>query len=346
MARANRALLALVIAVAVAPAARADTRVASFHTPGCAGATIWRIGYRLYWTDDHGHVASRAGYDAILDHARVFAAKVGPASSCAVRVRIDVYDEGAAVWPESSSLTAYPPDTDAFQRLHGYDAVFARFPQVGDEGYSGVAHSVLPLNFRAKFPGSAEPLTPWGAVEPESGTLWHEWLHLVVGFYAHPRQGWPAADVHGACAHGYACTGIDERYFADLMTGRVMEGTTARGILPDEWAYSGTPMHAHHQNPGLFVRVRTNNAGWNPGVRRVVFTYADAGSGRRVYRRDVTHGGWTLTPPVPAGLYRVCLTSGASDRYVAGRYCDTYRVRRSSAQARAWAGRTTAPVRG
>ena len=35
---------------------------------------------------------------------------------------------------------------------------------------------------RAKFPGSAEPLTPWGAVEPESWTLWHEWLHIVVGF--------------------------------------------------------------------------------------------------------------------------------------------------------------------
>jgi hypothetical protein len=46
-----------------------------------------------------------------------------------------------------------------------------------------------------------------------------------------------------------------------------------------------------------------------------------------------------LTPPVRAGLYRVCLTSGASDRYVAGRYCDTYRVRHASAQARAWRAR-------
>src|SRR5262245_20078000 len=205
---ATRGLLTLWIALAAAAPARADSLVANFHTPGCAGAPVWRIGYRLYWSDDHGRAASRAGYAALLDHARVFAAGVGGASGCAVRVRIDVYDEGTA-WPATSSPTAYPRDTDAFQRRHGYDAVFARFPQMGDEGYSGVAHSVLPLNFRAKFPGSASELTPWGAVEPESGTLWHEWLHLVVGFYARVRQGWPANDVHGACQHGYSCAGVD-----------------------------------------------------------------------------------------------------------------------------------------
>jgi hypothetical protein len=339
MARACRGLAALVLALVIASPARAESLAASFHTPGCADAPVWRLGYRLYWSDDHGRVASRAGYDALLDHARVFAADAGAASGCAVRLRIDVYDEAGTAWPATSSQTAYPRDTDAFQRRHGYDAVFARFPQVGDEGYSGVAHSVLPLNFRAKFPGSAEPLTPWGAVEPESGTLWHEWLHLVVGFYSRVRQGWPANDVHGACEHGYSCAGVDVRYFADLMTGRVLEGTTPRGILPDEWAYYGTPAHPHHQDPGLFVRVRTNNAGWNHGVRRVVLTYADARSGRRAYRRVVTHGGWTLTPPMRPGLYRVCLTSAAGDRYVAGRFCDTYRVRRSSAQARAWRAR-------
>jgi hypothetical protein len=129
---------------------------------------------------------------------------------------------------------------------------------------------------------------------------------------------------------------VDETYFADLMSGRVRENGTPRGIMRDEWTYYGTPMHPHHQDPGVFVRVRTNNAGWNRGVRRVVFTYADARTRRRTYRRDVTHGGWTLTPPMRAGLYRVCLTSAASDRYLAGRYCDTFRVRRASEQARAW----------
>ncbi len=99
MALANRVLLAIAVALAFASPARAGTLAASFHTPGCAGAPVWRIGYRLYWIDDHGRTASRAGYDALLDHARVFAAMVGDASGCAVRVRIDVYDEGSAVWP-------------------------------------------------------------------------------------------------------------------------------------------------------------------------------------------------------------------------------------------------------
>ncbi len=155
------------------------------------------------------------------------------------------------------------------------------------------------------------------------------------------RQGWPANDVHGACEHGYSCAGVDERYLADLMTGRVTEGTTPRGILPEEWAYYGTPAHPHHQDPGLFVRVRTNNAGWNHGVPPVVLTYADARTGRRAYRRVVTHGGWTLTPPMRPGLYRVCLTSAAAT----GTSPDGSATRTRAAVERAGAGVASAVKR-
>jgi hypothetical protein len=50
--------------------------------------------------------------------------KAGEATAYAVRVRIDVYDESSVSWPATPDPTAYPRDTDAFQRRHGYDAVF------------------------------------------------------------------------------------------------------------------------------------------------------------------------------------------------------------------------------
>ncbi len=258
-----------------------------------------------------------------------------------MRIRLDVYDQGGRRWPATRDWKRYPDDTFAFQKRHRYDAVFVRFPEMGDEGYSGVAHGGPPLDWRAKFPGSAGPFTNWGAVEPEANTLWHEWMHLVVGFYK-PRLGWPKQDVHGGCAHvaAYpdACAKVSEAYFTDMMTGRVLENGKPKGLLRREWAFYGTPTHPRHQDPGLYVRVGTDggNIGWNPGVQRLILTYTDAHSGRRAYREDVTRGASTLLPPVPHGLYRVCLSSAASLRYRAGRTCDTWRVRYDSAQAANW----------
>jgi hypothetical protein len=328
-------LLILLVLVLLAPTAHAAEPVARPITPGCKGAPVWRIGYRLYWVDTRGREASRAAYPTVLEHAREFTERVGTASRCAVRVRLDIYDMGRTRWPATRDWKRYPPDTEAFQKRHGYDAVFTRFPEMGDEGYSGVAHGGRPLDFRAKFPGSRNPLTNWGVVEPRPGTLWHEWMHLVVGFYDEPRLGWPKGDVHGGCGHGYAdaCqVGFSEAYFADMMTGRVVENGKRKGLLPREWAYYGTPTRPRHQNPGLYVRVGLDggNVGWSPGVKRVLLTYTHIASGRVAYRQDITNGATTLLPPVPPG---VCVRSEASLRFRAGRACDVWRVRPGSAQA-------------
>jgi hypothetical protein len=131
---------------------------------------------------------------------------------------------------------------------------------------------------------------------------------------------------------------ISERYFADMMTGRVIENGRPKGLRPSEWAYYGTPARPRHQDPGLYVRVGLDggNIGWKAGVRRVVLTYTDTRTGARPFREDVTAGAKTLLPPVPHGRYRVCVTSAASRTYRRGRTCDTYRVRYDSAQASNW----------
>ena len=175
-------LVALVLAAALAPAAHAQSRLATYRTPGCTGAPVWSIGYRLYWIDSRGRTASKAGYTTLLDHARRFTEQVGAASRCAVRIRLDVYDQGGRRWPATRDSKRYPDDTFAFQKRHGYDAVFVRFPEMGDEGYGGRARRPSARLAREvpRLGGSAHEL---GAVEPKATTLSHEWMHLVVGYY-------------------------------------------------------------------------------------------------------------------------------------------------------------------
>src|SRR5215218_3476202 len=112
-------IIAVLVLAVLAPAANAESRLASYRTPGCAGSPIWKIGYRLYWIDSRGRAASKAGYAALLDHAQRFVDKIGPAAKCAVRVQMDLYDEGVKPWPATKIWTRYPPDTPAFQERHG-----------------------------------------------------------------------------------------------------------------------------------------------------------------------------------------------------------------------------------
>lgn len=71
----------------------------------------------------------------------------------------------------------------------------------------------------------------------------------IVHFYSHIQQGWPLEDVHGGCQRpdyiardpGYGCMVLPS-WFADMMTGRVVENGLSKGILQSEWAYFGTPL--------------------------------------------------------------------------------------------------------
>lgn len=235
-----RLLVSLVLALTALgtpPAAAAPLVV--YETPGCAGAPTWNIRYHLHWTSSTGKVLDPAGRQQALDSARGFAEQVGELSACAVRVRVEVVDEAGAYSEAVRHLTP------------GYDADFYRYPKEGDEGFSG----------QTQWRTAIFPVPEGSNWEPNALLLMHEWLHMVVNFYA-PPNGWPRKDVHGACDRpdylarrpGWSCMILPE-WFGDLMTDKVLEDGVAKGLPPDQWAYQGTPEHPLHVEPDLWVTI-------------------------------------------------------------------------------------------
>jgi hypothetical protein len=240
-------------------AARADTPAASYATSGCAGAPVWRIGYRVWGaasdqTNDEPP-APKLGAAALPEaekQARLLAEQVGPMSACGVRIAIDVYDLTGATWqfqtykgPNGWTYDEVAPDALAFRDAHGYDSVFDAYPVGGIRGYLGLTYM---MNRVSLF-----PVMPVSYV-PSYLVLMHEWLHQVVWFYR--DVAWPTDDVHGACEHGYTGGPCGEipAYFADLLQGKVAENGQLLGIRPGDWLRDGTPAHLKPISPISPVR--------------------------------------------------------------------------------------------
>ena len=253
---------ALAVVAGCAAPARADTFVAGYTTAGCPKSVpVWRIGYRLYWRDTLGTVTSKRPLRRVVERARRFVWDVAGATSCGVRVKIEIWDAGAALWPYSKDLRREPDDSLPVQWSNRYDALFYRFPRgPGVLEASGLNDRGDPRLRVAKFPvdplGSSFPGEMRDGSDPWELLLMHEWLHMVVNFYT-PRWGWPKGDVHGACAHGYRRTrcGVDGRYFYDMLNRNVRESGVRVGMRPDEWAYYGTPRRPRHDVMDMWRRV-------------------------------------------------------------------------------------------
>jgi hypothetical protein len=221
----------------------ADAPIAVYDTPNCPAAAVWNTGYRLWWRTDTAQTTTRDVLDDVLEAADGFTQAAGVHSNCALAVHLEVYDMGDDVWQRTDS--GDPPAHRAFRVSRDYDQTFDRFP-ASNENYSGLASSTFP--FWSKFPVDAtgKQLSCGGCpTDPNRWLLMHEWLHQVVAFYSPIRQGWPRNDVHGACEHGYqdAPCYVNERYFADMLQGRVAENGVQRGLLPADVVERGTPAH-------------------------------------------------------------------------------------------------------
>lgn len=235
---------ATLAALLVAPnASNAETRIATYTTPGCSGAPIWRIGYRMYFTGG-GPALSRGNLPRAKEAANEFTRLVGSFSQCGVRAQVDVYDMGSASWSGD-----YPADADDFRRRNKYDAGFYRHP-LDNPNATHASTNYTDAEFGVDHAQDLDTSSPYG--DPWQILLMHEWLHMVVNFY--DQVQWPTNDVHGAAEHGYtprdAYDYPDTRYFADMMSGRVRENGKLLGIKPGQWAYYGTPTRPLHQPSG------------------------------------------------------------------------------------------------
>ena len=359
------AVLLLCLLGPLAGDSQAATPVASFASPACpTDVATWHIAYRLYWTSSLGQTTSRSALPSALRRAAEFAADVSEDSACGVRAVVDVFDEGAAVWPASKNSEGSPADTQAFLAGGGYDWIFYRFPSNG-ESYCAVTD---PTGFPA--PGTSPsqsrfPVDPEGRLGCEAGSRFdctcepsdvlmeHEWLHAVVAFY-NPRLGWPRPDVHGACAHGFPGSrcpgeGVNEGYFAAMMQGLVQEADGPKGIEPDEWTRQGTPAHPLIAHPRLRVRAlrRARMSLSFPRrlggpVRLTVKTRQD----RTVRSQLVRTRKLVFSIPKP-GRWLVCLDFEGSEAYYRAHPCSewsfyrsdfAHRGRSRSGRLRAWRG--------
>jgi hypothetical protein len=324
------AILVVVAAFLLWPSTRSDAAgtlrtgdvIASYATPGCPGAAIWHIGYRLYWRDDQGRTTSKSALPATLDELKKFVDGVGDDSACGVRLVVDVYDEGDAPWPVSTQSNTLPSDNQAFLSQTAVDWIFYRFPSSG-ESYCANTNNTRTPN-AARFP--VAPNGKLGCVgadgvdcmcEPWSVLMEHEWLHAVVAFYE-PRLGWPTPDVHGSLEHGYARANTDRGYFADMMKGKVPENGTLKGIQPDEWAKQGTPAKP-------LIKPFTFEFAAVPGTLDQILDFpADPGAPVHLTVRDsdlaivsetaVTTPGFRFSLP-GFGLWRLCVSFEGSSSY-------------------------------
>jgi hypothetical protein len=252
----------LAVSAGVLPAsANASSLLQTVTSNGCAGtpAQTWRIGYRLYFSDDVGRTTDRAAIPGLESELQQFSDSVAIDSACALRASIDVFDMEGEAWP--SALTQAqplaltpPPANEAFRAAGDYDATFMRYPESGIEKFSGITSvtSVGSGSSRAEYPWSAFPVDAAGRSYPEDlpqdpwqMLLMHEWMHEIVFFYIPAEQGWPANDVHGGYVqHPY----VNEPYFADMLQGKVLESGQPKGLLPQDYAIEGTPAHPRRKS--------------------------------------------------------------------------------------------------
>ena len=309
-----RLLGSVVLAVGVLgapPAAAADTVV--YETPGCAGAPTWSIRYHLYWSSVTGKTLDHSQRQQALDSAEDFAEQVGELGQCAVRVRLEVVDEAVTYSDAARTLTP------------GFDADFYRYPEEGDEGYSGLTQGRT-----ATFP------VPVGSHwEPNGLLLLHEWLHMVVNFYI-PPNGWPHEDVHGACYRpdyramrpGWSCMILPE-WFGDLMTGKVVEDGVAKGLPAAQWAYQGTPEQPRHLDPELSVSVDSRHVFVRTeftGDARLRFTHAGAVVSDSVLPVVSAVEASRRLDTSRMGRWTVCATTPEVEAFRAATDCSNYMV--------------------
>ena len=309
-------LLALLLAGSTTPSVAAP--VAAVETPGCEQAAIWRIAYRLYWRNPAGATLDRATLPEVQSAAETFARQVGEFSQCGVRVRLELYDEGDAVFAGVRSDGEFDPPDDTWElRDQGdYDAVFHRAPAVGNEGYAGQT-DFTSIYFPVPAGDEREGSRPW------AGLQMHEWLHNVVSFYGEISQGWPREDVHGASNYPPHAGMVDMDYFAEMMSGRVLEPDgSKRGILPHEYGYFGTPRHPLHVDPGLSVEMQEGHvtASANDVDGPVVLTLTNTATNQVVLQRAVRPE--ESVQPAP-GHYRACASFAGTTRFRPAEACTT-----------------------
>lgn len=352
------ATAALLLAALAAAPAGAATKIATYQSKDCGSkAVTWRIGYRFYWKDSEGRTIERETNlgklftNYALDQAKAFAERVAEYSHCGVRVQMDIWDMEGAVWqahdgnpfvggPDSGYVLKGAPDANAFRAQNDYDMAFYRVPQTGRENYSG------------KTQGADVEMPMQKDVEygPQTGLLFHEWLHGVEFFYTGKiAQGFPRGGVHGACNYrqyfqncGYA----DEQYFAAMMRGEVPEGGGRfSGIKVEEWKkfgrprapvglaggdeepyVGGVPPEEPRFEPTLTLEQVGRRVVGNSGVAGgAEFTLVDATSGRVAIRRSVT-GSFEIE--VPGGDYVACLYYGGDSYFSPSQVCERIEVAR------------------
>jgi hypothetical protein len=322
-----------ILCLALAGNAQAGTKIASFSTPSCPGPTAtWRIAYRLYWQSSDGRTTSQLALPEALEQAEGFAADVRNDSACGARIVLDVYDEEGAVWPASTESESVPSDTGSFMTAGDYDWTFFRFPSNGEQycantqtgGPSeGVDPSLsrYPVDPEGRLGCAAGPTSTDCLCEPWRTLMEHEWLHAVVSFY-NPRLGWPTPDVHGACEHGYSSppcpSGMtNEKYFADMMQGKVGENGSLRGIQPDEWALQGTPRAPLIQHADTQVRVTADGhvrVTIPEGLANLMQLSVLDAAGQTIHQETLTSSSSEFDLP-EAGRWNVCFDSNGSESY-------------------------------
>jgi hypothetical protein len=215
--------------------------LATYSTPGCPQAPLWRMTVRVYFQNGQGGTIDRTTrLPSVLEQLQLFVNEVGPLSDCGVGIQAEVFDTESAVWtyPEET----FPPNSDAAE---GSDITAYVYPRYGSEPYVGLSDYYA-------FLLTAEP-EPGG--QPYMTTFLHEWLHSVEQFYAEanwpPNQPGAGGDVAGdaseqVCNFGY-CNPAEEQYaqtiafYHALMTGQL--GVQHYGMQPSQWAHWGTPLH-------------------------------------------------------------------------------------------------------
>lgn len=105
-----------IAALALGPGvAHADQLVHTHTSAACAGTSAqdWRIGYRLYFSDDAGHSTTRDAIAGVDNAADRFADAVATDSACALRLTVDVFDMGDTPFPSANAAagTFTPPAT-------------------------------------------------------------------------------------------------------------------------------------------------------------------------------------------------------------------------------------------
>lgn len=316
-----RMVIAAGVTAAALLAGGGTAQAATYDTAGCPdSAPVWNILYKLHFSDAQGRTIPADTLQAALNNAKDMVQKVGDFSECAVRMHMDVIED-AGVWTNDRSK---PPN---------YDMVFLRHPAVGDEGYAGRTDYKW-----AVFPVGADD-------EPNPMLLMHEWLHAVVDFYSTPL-GWPKDDVHGGCGRedykaldpGWGCM-VLPRYFADMMTGRVVENGQPKGLPREQWGLQGTPTHPRNADPKLSITYDT-------ATRQVTLTGRSgpasvtisrlSGQTIRAIPTTLAAGQFARVPVglLGAGSYNACLDTPASLEFRAGHVCTTFTAATDSGTAK------------